>query len=690
MSRRARSREMERHIKSEGEIKAGKLAAGEVRQDSRPYLIKIAAGVPVMVFPKRRNKKLTIRMWPESVEKVAEEGVCFAMEDKLESEAMEAQHPKHHLDKQTDEEIATETTQVSQVIPLKEVYEHAGLPPPVPPAPPPVPPAEGEETHAFAHKPPLEDETADPLIGKRVAGYVVEGSIAGGGMGVVYRARQPEIGRCVAIKVLRPESAVSQDQSNRFFQEAQVLSAIRHRSVTDIIQWGRLADGRPYIVMEYLEGDNLEDVMGRDGPMPVYRVIEIIGEVLDALSAAHKVGVVHRDLKPSNIFIVKQSDGTQCVKLLDFGLARQLPRNALDGALGDEGNALAAVGRPEKASTVAGTPEYIAPEQARGLAATPRTDIYSLGILTFEMLAGRLPFLAQSTVEMMKAHTEMEPPDIRELAENIPNTLAELLTSMLKKLPEERPRSTDEVKQRLHRISQQLKDEDTHVALRLPLPLLEEQAAQKATEKKFQRRWWPIAALPIVAGLTMYLTLRFFIPSAVSPVEPPPPGVQIIDMTKIADAPPPDVTPTDVLQPGANVETASTEQNTDSQLANASSSSPGNRPKPKPQPKPSTTEAPSKAPAAAAAASVRLQPVDCTIPADIWRGLMDQKLSNYMQQLTTSWRDIKKVKELIDDEFMVHKRKIENNDGSKETCEAISKNLDNWLKQPRKAALATQ
>jgi len=618
-----------------------------------------------MVFPKRRQKKATARMWPEVVEEVAKQGVCFAMEDKLKSKNMEASHPKH-LGKKTDEM----PSEVSQIIPLNSAYERAGLTPPVPLE---------KSNVAMSHPPrktPSDDDAADPLIGNRVAGYIVEESVSAGGMGVVYRARQPDIGRCVAIKVLRPEIAASEEQSNRFFKEAQALSAIRHRSVTDIIQWGRLSDRRQYIVMEYLEGDNLEDVMARDGAMPIYRVLSIVSDVLDALSAAHKAGVVHRDLKPSNIFIAKQSDGTQCVKLLDFGLARQVPVNALEGE----------DGKLEKASMVAGTPEYIAPEQAKGLAATPRTDIYSLGIVAFEMLAGKLPFHSQSTVEMMKEHAYKEAPDIRDFAENIPDALAELLASMLKKLPEERPRSTDEVKQRLRFISQQLQEEQTQVAVRVPQPSLEEPSAP-ATEKKY-RKWWPIAALPIVAGLFMYVGI--IIPGIVSTnnnesvltlnvevPQPTPPAGTLADATSSGtmspgtqvDEPGPDnptqvttVTPSPGSRPIRTIRTKSSGSSAADPLVVGQTGS-GARTQPQP------------------AQPQSVVPVDCSMSASIWMGAMERRLSAYSQQLTARWGDVQEVRKGINGEFREHQSNIRGSDGSAATCEAISKDLDNWLRR---------
>src|SRR5262245_57190175 len=206
--------------------------------------------------------------------------------------------------------------------------------------------------------------TPDPLIGQRLGDFIVEQPLASDGSAVVYRARHPLIGRLAAIKVLKPEFAADTQQTDRFLKEAQALSAIKHRGIIEIIGFGNTPDGRQYMTTEFLDGESLEAVIAREAPMPAVRVLGLVDEVLQALSAAHKSGVVHRDLKPSNVFLARQSTGERIVKLLDFGLAKQSPvtlAQVVEGPLA-------------KASLVAGTPEYIAPEQARGLAPTPRTD----------------------------------------------------------------------------------------------------------------------------------------------------------------------------------------------------------------------------------------------------------------------------------------------------------------------------
>jgi serine/threonine protein kinase len=299
---------------------------------------------------------------------------------------------------------------------------------------------------------PLPEDAPDPLVGQRLGDFVVEAPLASGGMGVVYRARHPLIGRQAAIKVLRPEFAADAENTDRFLKEAQALAAIKHRGIIEIIGFGNTSDGRQYMATEFLDGESLERVIARESPMTPMRVLGLVDEVLNALSAAHKSQVVHRDLKPSNVFLATQSTGERIVKLLDFGLAKQSPvtlANVQDGALS------------AKASLVAGTPEYIAPEQARGFAATPRTDLYCVGVMMFEMLSGTLPFKADTIVEMLKKHVYEPAPRLSGRVSNLPDALVDLVMGMLEKDPERRPASAELVRQTVQRITRQLQQDAT-------------------------------------------------------------------------------------------------------------------------------------------------------------------------------------------------------------------------------------
>ena len=295
----------------------------------------------------------------------------------------------------------------------------------------------------------------DTLPGMQLGDYVIEKAVAWGGMGIVYRAVHPLIGRRVAVKVLRPNFASDPEQVARFLKEAQAISSIKHRGIIDIIGFGKvpMPDGRQYMVMEFLDGETLEAVMQREGPMNLHRALTIVEELLDALSAAHKVGVVHRDLKPSNVYITLQSNGSRYVKLVDFGLARKASVEQLNRHSG-------------KASLMAGTPEYLSPEQAKGLSATPRTDLYCLGVMLFEMLTGRLPFLDGSMIELLNAHLTRVPPRAATLVGGIPPVLDALIAQLLLKQPEARPSTAEIVRQQVQRMIRQLREDETHIGAR--------------------------------------------------------------------------------------------------------------------------------------------------------------------------------------------------------------------------------
>ena len=168
--------------------------------------------------------------------------------------------------------------------------------------------------------------TVDPLVGREVGGYVIEKALGEGGMGLVYQARHPFLGRRFAVKVLRPELAADEKLSSNFVREAQTLSGLKHPHIIDIVGFGPLDGQRQYMVMEFLEGSTLEAELEEHGALPVHRVLELSEEILDGLEAAHSIDVIHRDLKPSNVFLARVSGGTQVVKLLDFGLAKLQPQ----------------------------------------------------------------------------------------------------------------------------------------------------------------------------------------------------------------------------------------------------------------------------------------------------------------------------------------------------------------------------
>jgi serine/threonine-protein kinase len=311
----------------------------------------------------------------------------------------------------------------------------------------------------------MDDPSAqDPLTGLKVGEYELRQRIGVGGMGLVYEGIQPLIGKRVAVKVLRPELAAAEEQVARLLAEARAVNAIRHRGIVDIFGFGQVPDGRQYIIMEYLEGVALDAHLTEKGRLTVSEALDILDEVLSALGAAHGAGVVHRDLKPSNIFLVKQPDGSRYVKLLDFGLAKMgLP-----------------TGRTAQTRTdmVVGTPEYMAPEQARGQPVGPMTDLYALGVVAFEMVTGRLPFTGTSPVDLLMKHVDARPPRPSEFVPELPAALDAFILQMLTKDPEARPGAAEQLRRQLQRLRDTLAQQAQAPQAR---PIAPEPTARRAT-----------------------------------------------------------------------------------------------------------------------------------------------------------------------------------------------------------------
>jgi serine/threonine-protein kinase len=305
----------------------------------------------------------------------------------------------------------------------------------------------------------------DRLVGVELGGFRVKRLLAAGGMGLVYEAVHEAIGRRAAVKVLRPEVARDAEWTRRFLSEARTLGALKHRNLIEILNFGKTPDGREFLMMEFLDGESLEALIHREAPLPPALALHLVDQVLNGLSEAHKKGVVHRDLKPSNVHVLREHNGERLVKVLDFGLARQDPISLLDGRATPRTVAAGA-------SLVAGTPEYIAPEQALGKAVDASADLYSLGVMLFEMLTGRLPFPNEGNLTaLLLRHVNDPPPRPADLIDGLPDELEALVVSLLAKHPAERPPSADEARSTVQRILKRLARDATGVGLRaLPLP----------------------------------------------------------------------------------------------------------------------------------------------------------------------------------------------------------------------------
>ncbi len=289
------------------------------------------------------------------------------------------------------------------------------------------------------------------LAGVTLGEYRVIEQLGQGGMGIVYRGEQPLIGKQVAIKVLRPELASDPKQVKRLLDEARAVNSVRHPGIVDIFSFGQTPDGAQYFVMELLEGQSLEERLHARGRLKAWEAVPILEQAMAALDAAHGAGVIHRDLKPSNIFLVELPDHSTLVKLLDFGLAKI--------------GMTAKSPTPHTTNVVVGTPEYMAPEQARALEVSPRTDLYAMGIVAYELLTGDVPFTTDSAVETLMMQLDKPPTPPGEREPSIPEPLEKLIMRMLAKRPEERPASAAEVKRELGRIKRALTNAETLVGL---------------------------------------------------------------------------------------------------------------------------------------------------------------------------------------------------------------------------------
>ncbi len=278
----------------------------------------------------------------------------------------------------------------------------------------------------------------DSFIGKVLGGCQILEKIADGGMGVVYKAVQLNLGREVAVKVLAEDLAKDTTFVRRFLQEARAAAQLSHGGIVHINDVGE-QQGVFYFVMELVNGRNLKEILAEDNQFPVSETVTIIIQVCHALRHAHSRGIIHRDIKPENIMITQ--DGT--VKLADLGLAKRMSEQS--GGITHTGSIL-------------GTPFYMAPEQAKDFSKVDeRSDIYSLGVTIYRMLTGKVPFCGRSLIEVMIKAIDGKKEPMRELRPEIPESLEHLVDKMMHKLPENRHQNVEEVLEELMRIDVAIK-----------------------------------------------------------------------------------------------------------------------------------------------------------------------------------------------------------------------------------------
>lgn len=262
-----------------------------------------------------------------------------------------------------------------------------------------------------------------------------------GGMGIVFEATQLSVKRKIAVKILRPTLSNEADLVQRFSQEIEVVASLCHPNIVSLIDAGRDAGGLTYLAMEYVEGKTFRKALKR-GELSLPEILDVFVQTCDALMEAHAADIIHRDLKFDNIMLSRHQDARLHIKILDFGVAKLLSKNL----------------ELTRSGQVPGTPGIIAPELIDEKPPTPRSDLYSLGVLMYTALAGEAPFTAPNDLELMRAHKFEEIPRLEEqVNQSVPRELLDLTYSLLEKQPQHRPENAREVRDRLEAIARRLR-----------------------------------------------------------------------------------------------------------------------------------------------------------------------------------------------------------------------------------------
>ncbi len=361
---------------------------------------------------------------------------------------------------------------------------------------------EAGDTFCPADGSPIQDSD-DELLGATIGSYRVVRLIGEGGMGRVYLGLQPAIGSRVAIKLLSPLASKDDSMVQRFFIEAQLVNKIHHEGIVNVLDLAHLDDGRPYIIMEYLDGEPLSTTIAR-GPMALGVAATIGIEILDALGAAHASGVIHRDLKPDNIFITPKGR----VKLLDFGIAKLMPEFQTK-----------VVGPATHTGSLLGTPGYMAPEQVVGAAVSPATDLYAVGAVLYESLTGVMAFSGTTLFELFQRIVSEEPTTPVTRRPELAGPFEALILQALAKKPHERHASAKAMLAELEQIRGTLSPDAWHalppksskdVAMGAEATILapsQKHSVATVPVAKRSKAAWALAGLVLLAGGALSLAL---------------------------------------------------------------------------------------------------------------------------------------------------------------------------------------
>lgn len=303
------------------------------------------------------------------------------------------------------------------------------------------------------------NDAPQALVGRVLEGrYRLDQVLSSGGMGIIYVASQLSVGRKIAVKILRPTLSDELDLKHRFSQEVEVVASLSHPNIVSLIDAGRDAAGLMYLAMEFVEGETFREAL-QSVRMTLPELLDVFIQTCDALTEAHAANIIHRDLKFDNIMLQRRRDRRLHVKILDFGVAKLLTRDV----------------NLTRGGQVPGTPGIIAPELVSQQAPSPRSDLYSLGVLLYTTLSGKAPFDGHNDLELMRAHQFEPVPQLTPLIQPyVPEALCQLIYELLEKQPEARPADANTTRARLENIKRQLRQEYPDLPPYIP-PLFEEE-----------------------------------------------------------------------------------------------------------------------------------------------------------------------------------------------------------------------